>query len=155
MSSTTTIRKASEEDAVPIHELHLRSVRQLCSSAYSEDLIEQWLANRTPQGYLPGIQRGEMYVTEIDGEIVGFGHAVPGEILAIFVEPTYVQRGIGTELVEYGLEIAKVGASGTVRLESTLNARRLYEKCGFTFTREMTVRRNTVDIPCLEFYLKI
>jgi putative acetyltransferase len=155
MKEQVTIRKAQESDAVPIHELHLRSVRQLCSAVYSPETIEGWLMNRTPQGYLLGIYRGEMYVAEIEGRIVGFGHAVPGEIEATYVDPAYVRRGIGSLLVKHGVEMAKAGTSGTIRIVSTLNARPLYEKCGFRAIREIVVRRNYVEIPAVELHLEI
>ena len=153
--TVVTMRKAEEADAAPIHELHLRSVRQLCSAAYPMEIIEGWLANRTPRGYLAGILRGEMYVAVIDRKIVGFGHAIPGEIAATYVDPDYVRRGIGSRLVGHGLEMAKARASGIIRVESTLNARSLYEKCSFRVIREMTARRNDVEIPSLELHLEI
>ena len=155
MNNMVTIRKAEESDAEPIYELHLRSVRQLCSSAYSHEIIEGWLKNRTPAGYLNGIRKGEMYVAEINGQIVGFGHAIPGEIWAIFIEPGYVRSGIGTMLAEHGVKLAATGKIRVIRLESTLNARQFYEKLGFKAIRETTARRNDVDIPIIEMRLKL
>ena len=146
---------AVQEDASAIHELHLRSVRQLCSEVYSEEIIEGWLANRAPQGYLPGINRGEMYIAESDGQIVGFGHAIPGEIAAIYVDPAFIRCGIGGQLVEYGMKMAIAGDYKTVKVDSTLNAHLFYESCGFNFVKEITLRRNDVDIPALELRREI
>jgi GNAT superfamily N-acetyltransferase len=145
-----TIRKAEESDAAPIHELHLRSVRQLCSTVYSPEIIDGWLKNRTSRGYLPGIRRGEMYVAEIDGRIVGFGHAIPGQIAAIYVDPAYIRRGVGSQLMEHGLKMASAGGPSILKVESTLNARPFYEECDFRVVREITLRRNDVDIPAYE-----
>jgi putative acetyltransferase len=150
-----TIRKAVAADAEPIHELHLRSVRQLCREVYSPEIIEGWLQNRAPRGYLPGIRRGEMYVAEIGGRIIGFGHAVPGQIEAIFVDPAFIRRGIGSKLTEHGIKMAAAGTSGRIKIESTLNARPLYEKFGFRVFREILVKRNNVEIPALEMYREI
>jgi GNAT superfamily N-acetyltransferase len=155
MNEKMALRRAVAADAGPIHELHLRSVRQLCREVYSLEIIEGWLRNRAPRGYLPGIQREEMYVAEIDGKIVGFGHAVPGQIEAIFVDPAFVRRGIGSKLMENGIKMAAAGASGTIKIESTLNARPLYEKFGFKVFREILVKRNSVAIPALEMYREI
>jgi putative acetyltransferase len=147
-----TIRKAIEEDAVRIHELHINSARKICSTVYSPEIIDGWLEKRTPGGYLAGIQAGEMYVAEIRGKIVGFGHAVPGEIEAIYVDPAYARQGVGTALMSHGLKMANVKAPGVIRLQSTLNARPFYESMGFRFVKEITLRRNTVDIPCYEMH---
>lgn len=150
MNEKVKIRKATEADAVRIHELHIESVRKLCNAVYSPEIIDGWLKNRRPEGYIPGIWRGEMYVAELDGKIIGFGHAVPGEIVATFVDPAYVRQGVGTVLMKYGLKKANVKAPGTIRIESTLNARKFYETFGFKVTQEMTVRRGSVEIPCYE-----
>lgn len=155
MKEQVSIRKAVASDAVPIHELHLRSVRQLCSAVYSPEIIDGWLQNRTPRGYLAGINRDEMYVAEIEGRMVGFGHAIPGQIEAIFVDPAYVRRGIGLQLLKYGIDLASAEAVNNIKIESTLNARPLYEKCGFKVVREILVKRNNVEIPSLELHLVI
>jgi putative acetyltransferase len=155
MKEKLTIRQATKLDAAPIHELHLRSVRQLCSEVYTKDIIEGWLTNRTPQGYLPGIDRGEIYVAESGGRVVGFGHAVPGEIAAIYVDPDFTWHGIGKQLLEYGMKMAAAGDSKAVKIDSTLNARLFYESCGFRFVKEITLRRNNVDIPAIELRREI
>jgi predicted N-acetyltransferase YhbS len=146
------IRKATEADAERIHELNTDSVRKICSSVYSPEIIDGWLKNRTPRGYLAGIRAGEMYVAEKEGKIIGFGHAVPGEILATFVDPAYVRRGVGSLLMKHGIGMANVKAPETIRIESTLNARNFYETFGFKVTREMMVRRGNVEVPCYELH---
>jgi putative acetyltransferase len=144
------IRKATEADAGRIHELHTDSVRKICSAVYSPETIDGWLKNRRPEGYIPGIWRGEMYVAESEGKIIGFGHAVPGEIAAIYVDPAYLRRGVGTMLMRHGISMANVKAPGTIRIEGTLNARKFYETLGFKVTREINVRRGNVEIPSYE-----
>ena len=59
-----TIRQALPEGAGRIHELHDASVRTLCSSHYSTEVIDGWLFNRSPEGYLASIQRGDIFVIE-------------------------------------------------------------------------------------------
>lgn len=59
MGYTFTIRPALSEDANRIHELHTSAARALCQDHYSPEQITEWLKNRTPRGYVPGIERGE------------------------------------------------------------------------------------------------
>lgn len=148
-----TIRKAVEADAERIHELHLNSVRTLCGAVYSKEILDGWLGKRTPWGYLEGIRAGQMYVAELKGKIIGFGHAVPGEIAATFVDPAYARQGVGKALLTHGLEMVKVNTPGAIRLEATLNSLFFFEAMGFTVTREMAVRRGSVDVPCYEMVL--
>ena len=86
-------------DAVRIYGLHLRSVRKLCKDYYTPYQIDKWLEKRSPEGYLKGIQNGEMYIAEWKNEIVGFGHAIAGEVVAIFEDPKHIGKGIGKVLL--------------------------------------------------------
>jgi hypothetical protein len=71
------IRQARPTDAERLHELHTTSVRTLCSGHYTADIIDGWLLNRRPEGYLPPIERGDLFVVDDHTEIVGFGEAAP------------------------------------------------------------------------------
>jgi GNAT superfamily N-acetyltransferase len=153
MQNEFTIRKASRGDAPTIHELHTASVTTLCRTHYSPDLISRWLENRAPEGYYQGIDKGDMFVCEFEGNIVGFGHAAPGEILAIFVHPDRVCQGVGSFLLSHGLELARRGHRGPIKLIASLNAQAFYEKHGFTETMRYSVKRNNVDIPVVEMEL--
>ena len=131
MTKPFTIRPATTGDAGPIHALHTHSVRALCKDHYSPEQISGWLKNRSPQGYLPGIKRGEMFVAEAGPQIVGFGHATPGEIHAIYVALENAQQGVGFRLLAYGIEKARAGSHRDVCLDATLNAQDFYKKAGF------------------------
>jgi GNAT superfamily N-acetyltransferase len=146
-SSSVPIRPAQIEDAAALHELHTASVRAICSTCYAPETIDGWLLNRNPEGYFPPILRGEIFIAEQGAQIVGFGEAVPGTVIAIYVHPSAVGRGIGSALLAQALAVASHGHNGPVRLESTLNARSFYERFGFREIEQATVQRNQVHIP--------
>ena len=143
------IRRAQPTDAGRIHELHTTSVRTLCRGHYAADVIDGWLLNRRPEGYLPPIERGDLFVVHDDTEIVGFGEAAPGVVIAVYVDPSAVRRGVGSLIMGRALEIARRGHEGGIRLESTLNARPFYERFGFREIERSTVRRGPVAIPVI------
>jgi len=58
------IRSAIATDADAIHELHTKSVQELCAEHYTPEQIAGWLKQRTSAGYLPGIERNEIFVAE-------------------------------------------------------------------------------------------
>jgi GNAT superfamily N-acetyltransferase len=147
------IRLATLDDAEAMHALHTISVRTLCKNAYPPEVIDGWLLNRSPSGY-KGINRNEMYVAELNETIVGFSHIVPGEIVAIFVHPDHVRKGIGSALMHYGITKAKINHKGPIKIEATLNAQPFYETVGFQKTGDRITRRNDVDIPIVEMELK-
>ena len=141
------IRPARPEDAHRLHELHTESVRALCSSHYGADVIEAWLWNRTPIGYLDPIERGALFVAERGGRVVGFGEVGPGTVIAVYVDPADVLQGVGTTILRHAVALARREQEGPVRLGATLNARDFYEGAGFREIKRSTVRRNNVDIP--------
>jgi GNAT superfamily N-acetyltransferase len=143
-----TIRQAWPADAPRLHELHTASVRTLCRAHYPPDVIDGWMmATRGPENYAPPIERGEIFVVEHGSRIVGFGEAVRGVVIAVYVDPGSVRQGVGSIIIRHALEVAGRGHDGAIRLESTLNAARFYERFGFREVERSTVRRAHVAVP--------
>ena len=140
-----SIRLAISGDAAAIHQLHTVSVRGLCSSHYTADIIDGWLKNRTPEGY-GGIGKQEMYVAEHENQVVGFSHVVAGVIEAMFVHPDFCRKGIGTSLMQHALNVAGGTESRAIRLQATLNAQCFYEQFGFVKKSEELVSRNDIEL---------
>lgn len=148
MNETTfVIRQAHREDAPRLHELHTFSVRSLCTPHYSSEIIDGWLQNRNPTGYLSPIKRGAIFVAEASSKIIGFGEATTGVIVALYVDPLVTQQGVGSALLRHAVEVARRDHDGPIRVESTLNASRFYERHGFKEIKRSTIKRNLVDVP--------
>lgn len=122
-------------------------MRTICGAHYTAEVIDGWLSVLHPPAYLPPIERGDMFVVEANGSIVGFGEAVPGAIVAVYVDPAAVMRGVGSAILRHALDIARRGHRGPVRLQSTLNAARFYERFGFREVDRSTVRRASIAVP--------
>jgi putative acetyltransferase len=121
VGSTFRIRQATVGDAHRLHELHTRSVTELCREYYTAEQMAGWLRHRTPDGYLPDLARGEMFVAVEGAQIVGFGHAVSGEILAVYVDPERAGQGVGTRLLAHGIKTARQRHHEAIRVDATLN----------------------------------
>ena len=154
MGDTFEVRRATAADANQIHELHTRSVRELCKGHYTLEQITGWVKNRTPNGYLSGIKRGEMFVAVEGAMIVGFGHAVPGEIRAVYVASEYIRQSVGTLMLAHGIHMARYGSQGIIRLDSSLNAQEFYTQAGFVETGRKSVQRNDVFLPVISMELQ-
>jgi predicted N-acetyltransferase YhbS len=141
------IRAATPEDAARLHQLHTTSVRRICAPHYEPEVIDGWLANRVPEGYLPRIERGDIFVVEDGGRIVGFGEATAGVVVACYVDPAMIRRGVGSAIMEHALVIARRGHDGPIRVEATLNAAPFYARFGFRERARATLRRGEVDVP--------
>ena len=141
-----TIRPATPDDALGIHNLHTRSVRGLCSADYPQEVIDGWLEGRSPEGY-SGIAKNEMFVCVEDGKILGWSHVRPNMLVALFVDPDHTRRGIGRMLFGYALRIIRNQTSSPIEFEATLTAVPFYERCGCKQLRTSTIRKNNVDVP--------
>jgi GNAT superfamily N-acetyltransferase len=67
-------------------------------------------------------------------------------VVAVFVDPQWARRGVGTALLSRAVDFA-ARTSRSVRLESTLNAVSFYESFGFRQITRSSVRRNDVEVP--------
>lgn len=141
------IRGARVSDARDMHELHARAVDAFCREHYSEEQVQVLLMGRTAEGYLPAIERDEMFVMESDGLMVGFGHATQGEVQAVFVDPGWAGRGVGGALLEHALRLAARGHEGPIQLKSTLNAVGFYEAHGFVEVGSTELDKHGMALP--------
>jgi putative acetyltransferase len=146
VDASIKLRTARPEDASRLHELHAASVRALCTKHYSKDIIEGWLQSRTPSGYLPPIEREAIFVAERNEKIIGFGEADTGAVVAVYVDPSATGQGVGRLILDRAIDLARDGHSGSIRVESTLNASSFYEHHGFVEVKRATVSRNQVEV---------
>lgn len=124
-------RAARSEDAEVVHWITKASIAGLARASYSRSQIENWMGERTPAFYKEIIAKGAMTVCLRDSVVVGFVDAEPGEVTRLFILPEAAGLGLGRRLLEIGIERARLGHSGPIRLEATINAEGFYQKHGF------------------------
>ena len=98
-----------------------------------------WLYNRyTPEGVAEIATKGHTYVVVEDSMIVGTGTTMMTgesecEIIAAFLLPEYIGRGLGRQLFEVleGDELAS--PAKRIWLTSSVNALDFYEKAGYQY----------------------
>lgn len=136
MPDTLTIRPAQLADAPALFEAHQDSVLQLCKGSYSAEQMGIWFEDRTHEAHHPAIEAGQVLLAEHRGRVLGFVGFVPGEVTLLFVRPEAVGTGLGGRLLALAMEHARVGHDGPLTVIATRNARRFYEKHGFTVVGE-------------------
>ena len=126
-----SFRPARPGDGATVFDLTQRSAAGLSKDHYSAEQIDGWMGDRTPAFYETEIEKGRMIVAEQDVLAVGFVGAEPGEVTRLFILPDWAGKGLGRELLKYGIALAADDHDGPIRVESTLNAEGFYRKHGF------------------------
>ena len=129
-----SFRAARLDDAETVFDITKASIAGLAQGCYSPAQIENWMGERTPRFYEDLIAKGRMTVCLRNGVVVGFVDAEPGEVTRLFMLPEAAGSGLGQRLLDIGVAQARLGHSGPIRLEATINAEAFYRRYGFRST---------------------
>lgn len=126
-----SFRPARPGDGKAVFDITQLSIAGLGKQHYSAEQIAGWMGLRTPAFYEDLIAKGKMIVAEREHKVVGFVDAEPGEVTRLFILPEVAGFGLGKQLLAKGIEQAKAGHYGVIRVESTVNAESFYARNGF------------------------
>lgn len=150
------IRKALPSDALGIKKVHVAAY-QVSYRGYLPDdyldskIVDQEVVEKTAK-YL---ETAECYIAEDKQQIIAFAYMVDHEnnlteIQALYVDPLFQRKGVGTKLVEYVTNLKKKAgytkcAVWTLKFGPSLP---FYRKMGFYKTQQEKLWH--ADIPVIE-----
>lgn len=125
-----------------------------------------------------GIDSGTLYIAKIDGEIAGtiiLDHVAPPEYAQVrwaidaqndacivvhtfAVHPKHLKYGVGRELMDFAVKLAKESQMKAVRLdvyENNIPACHLYERCGFTYMGTVDLGLASIGLDRFKLYEKV
>lgn len=160
------MRKAVIEDIKNVMEIIKETIVEMHSYGNY-----QWDENYPQEkDFLDDIQKGDLFVIEREGKLVGFvciNKVEPVEynglnwslnddamvVHRMAVNPAYRKNGIGTELMKFADELALKNnisylKTDTYSLNSKMN--RLFEKCGYKLVGEMSFLGKEKPFYCYE-----
>lgn len=123
------IRKYKDEDTDALV-LSWRKASELAHPFLPEEFLQQEAYN--VQNVYPAL--AEIWVTEIDGAVVGFIALVENEIGGLFLDPLYHGRGLGRAMVDKA--IAEKGDLSVEVFAANEIGRRFYDAYGFRETAQ-------------------
>ena len=130
MVSNVTLRSARPDEAEVLTELVLRSKAHW---GYSEEFMESCREELTIHAHTMVASR--MTVAEAEGRVVAVatleGEPPRAELGSLFVDPGMIGKGIGRQLLQYMLEMARGIGARSVVLDADPNAEPFYEAMGF------------------------
>jgi len=127
------VRAARPEDAMAIHRVQERSIRELGPTAYTPAEVESWAKGLRAEAYVKAMVSGSetMLVAEANGRILGFGSLKPLEISAIYVDPDVARRGVGGAVLRRLEDLAQAQGRRSVRLTASLPGEPFYRAHGY------------------------
>ena len=139
------MRDAQETDIDGIKQVHRTCFQQVCSTHYTEDVVQKWL--NAERDYLSWIKSAVHFliVADIDDTIFAFACVqkispelyspeIDFELHKLYVSPAAGRRGIGRKLLEeLERRVSNDGGKG-IAVKSSLNAVPFYEACGYRCT---------------------
>jgi 8-oxo-dGTP pyrophosphatase MutT (NUDIX family)/GNAT superfamily N-acetyltransferase len=120
------IRPATTADAARCARVYVRSKSFALPEVpepHTEAAVAEWMAQQA-------INTMEVWVAEVDGVIVGQMMLAPGWLQHLYLDPSWMGRGLGDRL----LALARQRQPDEIQLwafQSNLGARRFYERHGF------------------------
>lgn len=142
------IRRAKFEDALGIHEAHMRSIREVCSKDHSPEEIQGW-GNRPyrEDQRVNAIKNQSVWVVDNSSKIEGYGHLsiisengrTRGHIMGLYLVPEASGKGFGVTIAKAMIAEAKNQNALEINLESTLTAHSFYKKMGFIDSGEQSM----------------
>lgn len=133
------IRPAKPGDEKPIHEAHMRSIREVCVKDHGEDEVRGWGNRPLGTRWREPIKEGHVWVVEFQNEIHGHGYIkiypdggeVKAHIHGLYLTPEVLGQGLGYALAKLMIEKAKAAGAAFITLDSSLTAHAFYQRLGF------------------------
>lgn len=167
------IRLCCEEDIAAVGEFYDRVVKYLCEHVN----YPKWNYREYPSecSVREMTEAGAQFVCIHDGQITGafvlnddpqgayeraaWSAPLPeGKYMvchALATDPSVHRKGVGRQIVEYCIDYAKKHGYKAIRLDvvpENLPAKKLYEKCGFSYIGDVDLERGLPEIPLFSMY---
>ena len=153
MSLPFSIRRARPADVFDVRRVHTTAVREGGVAQYATDVLEAWVDAFDPYSFPRNIERMEFYVAEIaDGRVAAYlaFDLTTAEIESVYVAPWGKGLGLGSFLLGFAEESARLAGLGKVWLDSSINAVGFYAGHGWTEEQRHVRVRKGVEIPVVK-----
>lgn len=147
------IRIAEPAEADTIIELVKRTIETVYPRYYPEGAVNFFLCHHSSGNVRKDLEQRLVYVLEVDGKAAGTVTIRENEIERLFVEPVFQKRGYGSELLDFA-EDRISSRYDTIQLDSSLPAKAMYLKRGYTAVSFHQILADNGDYLCYEEMVK-
>lgn len=143
------IRKATAEERDIVTELVRETIEAVYPKYYPAGAVEFFAAHHKPEKIAADIAAGKVFVFEENGAVSGTVTVNGNEIARLFVKPSRQGNGFGGQLLDFAEKMI-FGYSETVRLDSSLPAKEIYIKRGYTEKEYHKILTDSGDFLCYD-----
>lgn len=135
-------RHARPGDASRVLQIKQAAIEQIENSVYTDRQRAAWQPDDTALSDFRSAIESEQFeilLAELENEAVGYGvlNTEKSRIDAVFVHPTFSNRGIATSLLRQFESRARMSGIDELKIVASLNAKSFYESLGYwDFGRE-------------------
>lgn len=136
------IRKFKNTDSSNVCEIIKKNLIEINSKDYPQEIINDMCNLYIPEYMIEKSKKRDIYVAELNGELIGTASFEDNVIYTVFVNTNYHKRGIGRKLISFIEESAKKNSINLIQLSASLTSLNFYYSLGYKYVKE-------VDIPNL------
>ena len=138
--SEYVVRRATDNDADALADVHGDSVRTLGARDYPPAVVAEWGAPRSGSRYRAGMARGVIFFVAVQTtpatteSVLGFAsYAVEGERhrIAVYIRGSAARQGLGRRLYEAAEAVARSVGAPAIAIEAALGAVPFWTAVGF------------------------
>jgi ribosomal protein S18 acetylase RimI-like enzyme len=152
MIQSILLRRATPEDAESVRLVHTAAIRSEGGEDYSPEALQAWVGAFNPESFPNNIHRMQFWVAELpDGRVAGFLalDLATRELDSLYVAPWGKGMGLGSYLLGYGEEMARLAGLPDLWLDASLNAVSFYARYGWEEIGRHARVRKGVEIPVM------
>lgn len=127
------LRQGGPADAEGILQVHQRAITIIGPTVYTSDEVASWVAGLSPDGYRHAMKHGEAFEVAVDETqaIVGFCSIKDAVLCALYIDPAWARRGLGTALLARGEAAVFAGGHSSIGVTAALTAEAFYLRSGY------------------------
>lgn len=153
VDNLVNVRRAKLQDQAEIIQIQLDALQFLAAKDYNQEQIDALLTSKkTPRG-----SDEIIFIAEIDKKVVGFASLLSSfnTIGAVFVDPDFVRRGIGSKLLANIEQEARKHGVPILWVCSSLTGYHFYKANEYRTLSTTVVPLDSTYIPCKQMKKRI
>ena len=136
-SKNISIRKFKSIDSSKLFEIIKKNLIEINSKDYSKEIIDGMCSRFVPERMIENAKKRDIYVAELNGELIGTASLENNVIYGVFVDVNYHGCGIGRKLMSVIEDNAKEKSVNLVQVPSSITSQNFYYKLGYNYVKEV------------------